>query len=291
MMVYLQQFHLLTRQEEEGFLSNPLERRTCYPTKYPFHVFRYRELPDLEFAPITILYGGNGSGKSTILHVMAEKLKLKRSAPYNRSHFFEDYVNLCSYHLAPGWSERRLRGSIITSDDVFDYLLSIRSLHNDLDDQREKLQAEYQEIRRSQFRMQSLDDYERLKKQVDAMRMSQSQYAKNNLMEALPERSNGESALQYFTESIQENALYLLDEPENSLSPPRQLELQQFLVDSARFYGCQFVISTHSPFLLSMTGAKIYDLDAQPPEPKRWTELENVRLYRDFFKKHEMEFT
>jgi len=283
-MIYLQRFRFPDREEEERFLCD--QRRTCYPTKYPFNVFRYRRLPALEFEPITILYGGNGSGKSTMLNVMAEKLGLKRGTVCNRSPFFGDYVNLCDHQ-----STRTLRGQVITSDDVFDYLLNIRYLNENLDDQREKLLAEYRDLRYSNFRMTSLDDYERLKKQVDAQRLSGSQFAKTNLMEAVPEQSNGESALRYFTETIGENALYLLDEPENSLSAQRQLELQNFLADSARFYGCQFVIATHSPFLLSIPGAKVYDLDSDPVAERNWTELENVRLYYQFFKKHEMEFT
>ena len=64
----------------------------------------------------------------------------------------------------------------------------------------------------------------------------------------------------------------------------------KFLEDSARFFGCQFVISTHSPFLLAMRGAKIYDLDEDPVDVKRWTELENVRVYYEFFREHEGEF-
>ena len=63
-------------------------------------------------------------------------------------------------------------------------------------------------------------------------------------MENVAERSNGESALAYFTQSIGENALYLLDEPENSLSAALQLELKRFLEDSVRFFGCQLVLST-----------------------------------------------
>ena len=50
------------------------------------------------------------------------------------------------------------------------------------------------------------------------------------------------------------------------------------------------MIATHSPFLLSMRGAKIYDMDEEPVDVKRWTELENVRAYFEFFKKHEDEF-
>ena len=84
--------------------------------------------------------------------------------------------------------------------------------------------------------------------------------------------------------------MFLLDEPENSLSPERQRELVQFIGDAARFYGCQFVIATHSPFLLSMRGAKIYDLDEEPVDVKRWTQLGNVRAYYDFFRERAREF-
>ena len=63
----------------------------------------------------------------------------------------------------------------------------------------------------------------------------------------------------------------------------RQIELKSFIEDSIRFFGCQFIISTHSPFLLSMRGAKIYDLDENPVAVKQWTELENIRIYREFF--------
>ena len=102
--------------------------------------------------------------------------------------------------------------------------------------------------------------------------------------------SNGESAFRYFTNKITEDRLYLLDEPENSLSPERQMELCQFISDSARFMGCQFVISTHSPFLLSMKGAKVYDLDSDPVDVRQWTQLKNVRAYYDFFKQHQNAF-
>lgn len=138
--------------------------------------------------------------------------------------------------------------------------------------------------------MSSLEDYDKLKKVCLARSKTQSRYVRESLPDNTREHSNGESAYLYFTEKIQENGLYLLDEPENSLSPLRQQELAKFLEDSARFFGCQFVISTHSPFLLSMRGAKIYDMDEEPVDVKRWTKLEGVRAYYDFFKGHEREF-
>ena len=278
-MVYLRSFCIPDQDMEDAFLG--AQKRTCYPTKYPFHVFRYRNVPQIDFEPITIFCGGNGSGKSTLLNVLAEKLRLYRTAAYNRSPFFGDYVERCVCEYTPGTAISN--GRIITSDDVFDYLLHIRALNENLDDQREKLLAEYKDVKYSNFRLRSLDDYEVLKRQVDAQRKTASEYAKSRLMEAVPEHSNGESALQYFTESIQDHALYLLDEPENSLSAQNQLELKSFLQYSVRFFGCQFVISTHSPFLLSLEGAKIYDLDRDPPCVKAWTELESVQIYRKFF--------
>ena len=103
-------------------------------------------------------------------------------------------------------------------------------------------------------------------------------------------RSNGENAFSYFADRIRENALYLLDEPENSLSAERQLELARFLEDSVRFFGCQFILSTHSPFLLSLRDARIYNFDARPISVCRWTELKNVRTFFDFFMTHREEF-
>ena len=103
--------------------------------------------------------------------------------------------------------------------------------------------------------------------------------------------SNGENAFEFFMEKVQGNALYLLDEPENSLSAKWQVKLASYLEGLARFENCQFVIVTHSPFLLGIHGAKIYDLDSPGVPVRKWTELENVREYYDFFKSRADEFS
>lgn len=284
-MLYLSQILFPTVGQEETYLHEI--RRTCYDSFYPFQVLSRNGLARLDFEPVTILYGGNGSGKTTALNILAEKLGLKRDSLYNRSNFFEDYVKLCDcqYDRRPSGDSR-----IITSDDVFDFMLDLRRLNQGIDRRREELFEEYLDAKYSQFQLRSLEDYDQLRKVNLARRKSQSQFVRGALMDNVREHSNGESAFLYFTEKIKEDGLYLLDEPENSLSPERQQELVRFLEDSARFFRCQFVISTHSPFILSMRGAKIYDLDERPVDVKRWTELPNVRAYYTFFKKHETEF-
>lgn len=241
----------------------------------------------LDFEEATILYGGNGSGKTTALNVIAEKLGLGRDTLYNRSNFFGDYTAMCSYEAV---GEIPKHSRIITSDDVFDFMLDLRSINEGIDRKREDLFEEYQEAKNSHFQMHSLEDYERLKKVNSARRNTKSKFVRNQLQDNVREHSNGESAFIYFADKIKENGLYLLDEPENSLSPEKQQELLRFLEDSVRFFHCQFVIATHSPFLLSMRGAKIYDLDEEVVDVKRWTELGNVRAYYEFFKKHENQF-
>lgn len=283
--MYLSHFEFPHIEEEYSFIM--AQKRTCYDTYYPFQIISKHNLRMLDFEPVTIIYGGNGCGKTTVLNVIAEKLALERDTLYNRSNFFEDYIRLCNYKKR---NEIPVGSRIITSDDVFDFMLNLRSINNGINRKREELFDDYLEAKYSHFQMKSLDDYEQLKKVNMARSSTQSKYIRKNLMDNVREHSNGESAFIYFTDKIKENALYLLDEPENSLSPEKQQELLKFLEDSARFFGCQFIIATHSPFLLSIKGAKIYDMDEETADVKNWTELKNVREYYDFFKKHEREF-
>lgn len=284
-MIYLKHFSFPDEDREHSFFMRI--RRTCYDSYYPFQVLVRHRLTMLDFEPVTILYGGNGCGKTTVLNVIAEKLGLERDSLYNRSNFFEDYTAMCDYEVYKPIP----RGSrIITSDDVFDFMLNLRSLNEGVDRKREDLFEEYLDAKYSHFQMRSLEDYEQLKKVTTARQKTQSKYVRSRLMDNVREHSNGESAFLYFSEKIKDNGMYLLDEPENSLSPQRQKELVKFLEDSARFFGCQFIISTHSPFVLSIKNAKIYDMDEEPVDVKKWTELPSVRAYYEFFKEHEGEF-
>jgi len=284
---YLKSFTFPTDEREAEFCERV--QRMCYDSFYPFKVLSSRGVRRVEFAPVTIFYGGNGSGKTTALNIIADKLGVKRDSVYNKSSFYPDYLDLCSMDaltFVPQGSR------IITSDDVFDYMLNMRSYNQAIDRRRGDVFMDW--VKRSEpseeKRLGSLSEYDELMKNIDANRMTQSKYTRKYMPNNVKGQSNGETAFRYFVEKIDESGIYILDEPENSLSPARQLELVRFMEDSARFFECQFIISTHSPFMLGMNGAKIYDLDEYPAKVRPWTELENVRVYRDFFKEREDEF-
>lgn len=282
---YIDKLTLLSDNAETSFLLFGL-KRTCYSSVYPYKIFPMKGLEEIELAPITIFYGGNGSGKTTLLNIIAEKAKVIRHSAFNCSAFFAQYVDGCKL------SGRQIprNSQILTSDDVFDYVLNIRYLNDGIDARRTELFDEYMDRKYASHRFTGMAQYDDWKESYDAKSKSQSQFVRDRLMRNVDMFSNGESAMKYFTDRITENALYLLDEPENSLSIGLQQDLCDYISASASHYGCQFIIATHSPVMLSMPNAVIYDLDAYPVETKKWTELENVRKYFEFFEKHRQLF-
>ena len=282
---YLNRLTLVSDDAETAFLMHGL-KRTCYNSIYPYKLFPAKGLTHVDLAPITIFYGGNGSGKTTLLNILAEKAQVQRHAAFNGSAFFAQYVEGCALSggAIPPHSQ------ILTSDDVFDYVLSIRHLNDGIDGMREELLEDYTRRKHASHRFSGMAEYDDWKESFDAKRRTQSRFVRERLMPNVDMASNGESAMRYFVQHITEDGLYLLDEPENSLSIGRQQELCEYLSTSARYYGCQFIIATHSPVLLAMPDARIYDLDACPVVTKQWTELENVRRYFDFFEAHRQAF-
>lgn len=191
--VYLRDFTFLSPEQEGQMLS--LERRKCFDSFYPFQILPAKGVGRIEFGPITIFYGGNGSGKSTMLNIIAAKLGLLRELPFKPSPFFDWYVNGVT---------RRVYGMVEDKD-----------VH------------------------------------VDGTSFNSS----------LPDEIKGVPAT------------------------------SRILTSEDVFEACQFVVATHSPFLLGIRGARIYDLDTAGVPVGKWTELENVREYFDFFKAREKEFS
>lgn len=284
-MVYLKHFKLLDEMDEHYIA---FDKKNIFNSAYPLTIFPEKGLEKIEFEPITIFYGGNGSGKTTLLNIIGYKLDATRKNHTNKGELFDMYLErINDFDLI---KQDLHEVKMISSDDIFDYLLDLRAINSKVNRRKYELENEYYNSKYSTTEP-SLQTYEELKNKVDSRRMTVSKYIRTRLTNNnIIEQSNGESALEFWESEIKENAIYLLDEPENSLSAENQVKLAKFIEESSRFFNCQFIISTHSPFLLSMKDAKVYDIDDAPVKQKKWTDLKNVRVYYDFFKNHDSEF-
>lgn len=283
-MIYIENLVLPTEDDEWNFFI--AIKRTCYNNFYPFQIFHPREIGQFSFKDITVFCGGNGSGKSTVLNVIAEKYGISRYSNYNKSVFFKDFVNLCRGDKSEEFTFMvKNRSRIITSDDIFNFLQLSRDYEDDIDERRVELTKEYFKYKNMDIEFKSMDDSERISKILEARRLTSSKYVKKYLQENIKGRSNGQEALDFFKHEISENALYLLDEPENSLSPKAQMELVEYIEKAVRYFKCQFIISTHSPIISSLAGSRNYDFDKKPFGETRWEKLENVQVYRELIEK------
>ena len=68
------------------------------------------------------------------------------------------------------------------------------------------------------------------------------------------------------------------------------MKLAEEINKMSRYLGVQFIIATHSPFMLGILNAKIYNLDTKNYKVQKWSELENVRYFYEFFKSRSKEF-
>jgi len=275
-MLYLEQFNLV---DEDANLDLVKKIKSSYTDDewFPLGFFKKKKLSQIDFEPITIFYGGNGSGKSSLLNLIAENFGFLRHADVAVTKAFTEFALACTSKTVKNLPDH---SKMLTSEDIFKNIFGARKVNTKVHEKKSEVEEFY--------------DYgglDHVYAGVAGEKMLNKNLAKKQFVQKKAgfknrQFSNGENAMQFFKEEIQKKTLYLLDEPENSLSPQFQLDLKQFLEDCVKYHGCQFVIATHSPFILALKDAKIYNLDRTPVLVEKWHDLKNIRVYYDFFKKN-----
>jgi len=101
--------------------------------------------------------------------------------------------------------------------------------------------------------------------------------------------SHGESFISIFLNRFRaaKNCLFILDEVEAALSPQRQLE---FLGHMHEFVmrGSMFIISTHSPILMSYPNSRLFWLDEDGIEERGWQDTPHLQTYQAFINRHDL---
>ena len=241
------------------------------PSGFPFDLPIVRSLRSLRFdAPVTLLVGENGSGKSTVLEALAIAA---RAITAGSAEAAEDPTLEALRRLARSlrltWATRTHRGFYLRAEDFFGYAKRMAALRAELEAGLAAVDAEYADrpgLAHDLARTPYLRELGELRRRYG---------------DGLDARSHGESFLHFFGERLVPNGTYFLDEPEAPLSPARQLAFLALLKQLVAADG-QAIVATHSPILLAFPGATILSFDGDAIERVRYEDLDHVRLTRDF---------
>lgn len=216
-----------------------------YPSRehYPFCLEIFNATRNIVFkSPVVFFTGENGSGKSTMLKAIAR---------------------VCGIHI---WKDdqRIQNDSNVYSEDLYRYLDVVWTSG--------KVHGSFfaSEIFRSFA--QNIDEWSKADPGI----------LKYFGGESFLTKSHGQYHMAFFESRYRIKGLYLLDEPENALSPKRQIELLRILMEMSREGHAQFIIATHSPILLALPGACIYSFDHVPIREVLYEETDYYRIYKDF---------
>jgi len=240
--------------------------------EFPHNLTIVQSLATLAFpTPVTFFVGENGSGKSTLLEAIACGIESVTVGSENAHHDRSlAHVQTLARSLRFAWNKRTRRGFFLRAEDFFGYVRRQNQTREELKEGLEDIEETFK----------GRSDYARslaampLRGELSDM---QRRYGPG-----LDQRSHGESFLALFQSRFVPGGLYLLDEPEAPLSPLRQLSFLSLLKSMTAGQDAQFIIATHSPLILAFPGATIYSFDELPLNPVRYTDLEHVRLTRDF---------
>lgn len=191
--------------------------------QYPFHIDLIQHFDSLTFEkPVSFLIGENGVGKSTFVEALAVALGL--NAEGGTENFY--------FHTAE------------THSGLHHYLKVSKGVYNP----------------QTKFFLRA-ESFYNVATEIDQIADEDSRMYNGYGGKSLHACSHGESFMQLMMNRFSQNGLYILDEPEAALSPSRQLALL-VLIDDLVQAGSQFIISTHSPILLSYRDGIIYDLNS-----------------------------
>jgi len=227
-------------------LSSVTINHNRFPTTdaYPFNLPILQKKHTIEFqSPVTVFTGENGAGKSTLLRALCHR---------------------CNIHIWEGM--HRTQYKINRYENM---------LHQALD-----IQWTNGSVPGSFFSPELFRNFSQL---VDEWASSNPGLLEYFGGKSLITQSHGQSCMAYFKSIYKVKGLHFMDEPETALSPGTQIGLLNVLTEMSTAGHAQFIISTHSPILMSCRKAELYSFDNNSIERTSYKKTAHYKIYRDFF--------
>ncbi|OOF71178.1 AAA family ATPase [Rodentibacter caecimuris] len=198
--------------------------------------------------PISIFIGENGIGKSTLMESLAVYLGCPAEGGSKNFNFFTEntHIHIPDFIVGKGTKQPK---------DVFFY--------------------------RSETFYTFMSEMKRLDQPEFGGGKINSYYGGVELHKL----SHGESMNALYTNRFHENGLYILDEPEASLSLNSQLKFIERIVFLSR-NGAQFIIATHSPIIMQTPKAELLEVTRKGIKKVSFQETNVYYMYREIINSH-----
>lgn len=210
---------------------------------YPFHLKMWEQTPEIEFKNgVTFFCGENGSGKSTLLKAIAQA---------------------CGIHI---WSnETGIRFEENPHEgELYRFIKPKWNPHP---------------VPGSFFSSRIFSDFSR---NLEEWAINDQDMLGYFGGKSLITQSHGQSLMAYFRSRYQIKGIYFLDEPETALSPRSLIDLFNLLNKLGRESTAQFIVATHSPFLLACPDAYILQFEPERIMETTFEETDYNQLYKKF---------
>lgn len=237
---------------------------------FPFNIPAVKFAKDIALGnTINIFVGDNGSGKSTLLEAIAYKVNLPLIGGFikanNRTGF--EAAEMLDPYLNIEWKRQINRGFFFRAEDFSDFINAVERENN-------KIAGDLHELK-------GVVDDSIIKRMTESMNFSLHEMRKN-YGENMQAFSHGEAYLKILETRIGDKGIYLLDEPEAALSPLKQLSLMSLILEVVKNKNTQFIMATHSPILMGIPGAVIYEIREDEMQKVDFKDTDHYRITKTF---------
>jgi predicted ATPase len=217
---------------------------------------------------VTIFVGDNGCGKSTLLESLAYSIDIPliggriggASASFEAAKTIKPYLQI-------DWQKQTQKGFFFRAEDFSHFI-------DNVDREREKIAMELLDLKGK------VDDSV-IRQMRENMNYAGAAMRKNYGVD-VQTLSHGEAFLTILQTRVQDKGIFILDEPEAALSPLKQLSLLAFILEVLKNGKAQFIIATHSPILMGIPDAVLYEIREESMERVQYTETDHYRITKRF---------
>lgn len=219
-------------------------------------------------APVTVICGDNGCGKTTFAKILSAASKCVNVAYQQKS---EQVFENSAKHFSVIRKQYPKRSFYFSAEEFVRFVQDVEERRLDAIQAIEEINSD-----------SHMSDYAKGLARMpheDTLMSFESFYGKN-----LAEVSHGQGFLTFFDKRLKNDGFYIIDEPEAALTSENQFLLAAKINDAAKNRNCQFVICTHSPVISAIPNAAIFEISQNKFVQTEWESLENVSFLSMFFK-------